>query len=241
MSDAVDALVAKIHARRATLPGIGGRERRSILLTGCGSHNGTSMTAIHLALALAEAGWETLLVDADLRKGEFKRHNDGEMGLSDYLSGVSSIDGSIRATNYPTLRYTPCGSHKQDPLLLLCSEKMSEFSIWAAKHHQYVVYDSPSITVAPDASVLRLLMDGVALIAALDVTTKIQLVQAKEEARKPPDNYYGVVVNLVDMNQYRGRFPQYNYFSRDELKKRHDKMVLRAARKAFGFRRGGKK
>ena len=62
-NDAIDRLVVETHTYRQQL------NYRSFLFSGCGSESGTTTITINLAIALSMAGWKTILVDCDFRKG----------------------------------------------------------------------------------------------------------------------------------------------------------------------------
>ncbi|WP_455718582.1 AAA family ATPase, partial [Anaerosporobacter sp.] len=103
MNDAIDRIVVEIYSYKKHFGD------KSILLSGCGSKSGTTTTAINLAIALSAAGWKTLLVDCDLRKGsKFKKLNENiGVGLTDYLAEKAEVDKVICETNYEYLNYVP--------------------------------------------------------------------------------------------------------------------------------------
>lgn len=226
INESIDRLVARVHTYRKKY------EKKVIMLTGCGSGNGTSMIAINLAIALSAAGWKTLLADVDMQKGaRYKRIGEKvNKGLSDYLREEASLEEIVRTTNHEKLDYVPSGSATKDAVLRLCSEQMAEFIDKARTGYEYIILDCPSITVVPDASVLLLHVDGVALVAAMNATTKKQLALAKREMEKNPDKYYGIIINCVDKKQYRHFFPQQGYFEEPALRKKHKRLRRRVER-----------
>lgn len=223
MNDAIDRIVIKLYSYKEK-PG-----KSSILLTGCGPGNGTTSVAINLAVALAGAGWKTLLTDADMRKGiKYKRLNANTAGLSDYLEDTADINSIICPTNQPNLHYVMCGPPKENTVRLLCSDRMQRFVKSAQNAYEFVVFDCPSITIVPDAAVLLPAVDCAALVLSLGVTAKKQLAQAKAEVSKYADKYAGIIVNRVDMRQYARAFPRYDYFEEDELRKTHRRFLRKA-------------
>lgn len=226
MNDAVDRLLIAVHSYKKNF------DKKIILLTGCSALSGTTTIAINLAIALSSAGWKTLLVDADLKKGSaYKRLGKKvQTGLSNYLEGRSSIDTVIYPTNCQGLSYVPCGVSDANPIRLLCSEKMADFIETKKAEYEFIIFDSPSITVAPDATVLFPSVDGIALVASMNVTTKKQLASSKHEVATCPDKYYGLIINCVDKIQYGKLIPQHDYFEPPQMAKRHKKWLKKTKR-----------
>ena len=228
MNDAIDRIVVKLFAYREEA------QKKTILLTGCSSGNGTTTVAINLAIALADAGWNTLLVDSDMRKSmEFKRLNSKASGLSDFLNGDCEADSVVCPTNQANLHYVQCGSHKTNIVRLLCSERMKRFITGAREAFDFVVFDCPSLTIVPDATILFPSVDCITLVLTLDSATKKQFAKAKMEIQKHNDKYAGIIVNRVDRRQYRDMFPQNDYFQEKILRKKY-KRFLKASTKARG-------
>lgn len=216
MNDAIDRIVIKLHENKSQF------EKSTILLTGCSPGNGTTMITINLAIALAGAGWNTLLVDADMRKGSrYKRLNGNAAGLSDYLEGITEIDDIICPTNQDKMHYVMCGSRNVSTVRLLCSDRMQRFIGSARKAFDFVVIDCPSLTVVPDATVLFPSVDCIALVLALDGATKKELSRARAELSKYEGKYAGIIVNRVEMHQYSRAFPRHDYFEEKRMRKAH--------------------
>ena len=224
MNDAIDRIIIKLYAYKEQY------QKNTILLSGCGSSNGTTTIAINLAIALAGAGWNTLLVDADMRKSvEYKRLSDSVSRLSDCLEGNSEIVDVICPTNQAKLHYVPGGVIKTNAVRLLCSENMQNFVKTTSEKYDFVVFDCPSLTIVPDATVLFPFVDCIALVLALDITTKKQLAKAKLEVEKYADKYAGLIVNRADKHRYVRAFPQYNYFEESNMRKSHKRLLRNKA------------
>lgn len=209
MNDAVDRMVVEIYRKK--------RESgcKSIVLTGCSPEAGTTTNVINLAIALSVAGWNTLLVDCDLRKGPaHKRLNEeAETGLTDYLTGNANQQDITYETTYTELSYIPCGSHCDSPVRLFCSHNMEQLVEELEQKYDYVIFDFPSISVASDVEILMPFVDSIALVAALDITSKKQLREAREKLAPLGEKYLGVIINAVPMKQYKKQFKDFDYFS----------------------------
>ncbi len=220
MNDAVDRIVVEFHRRKKE------REDKAFLITGCSSEVGTTSTSINLAIALSVAGWKTVLVDCDMRKNDkFKRLNDdSKTGLVNYLENSTQVKDIAYDTGYENLDYIPCGATTNiSPVRLLCSGKMEKLVEQLKEKYDYVIFDFPSIDIVPDADILIPSIDAVALVAAMRKTTKQQLAEAKMKMAIYEDKYAGLIINRVDMMQYRKYNHDYDYFRTDNLNDKYEK------------------
>ena len=89
------------------------RNVRSLLLTSAAPAEGKSTAIIHLAIAHAEQGKRTLIIDADLRRPSIhkKLNLDGTRGLSNALLGeLDWKDGVAGTEDWPELKVLPAGT-----------------------------------------------------------------------------------------------------------------------------------
>src|SRR5439155_227353 len=98
-------------------------------ITSPGSREGKSFVASNLALAFADAGHRTLLIDGHLRRGSLYRilNTRRKPGLTDVLHAEIRAEQAIQATRYPPLFVVACGTRTPDPPEPLGSEAMSNF------------------------------------------------------------------------------------------------------------------
>ena len=85
-----------------------GADVKVVAFTSCNPNEGKSTTCFDLAKSFADSGSKVLLIDADMRKTvmlqRYRIDNEGQKvgGLTHYLSGQSSLDEIISATNVST-------------------------------------------------------------------------------------------------------------------------------------------
>jgi len=190
--DAVSELAVKVNTYKKK------HDKKSVLFTGCGGAVGTTMIAVNLAVAFSRSGSRTLLIDADLRKGSAL-----DNGLRDFFRGKTELGGVIRQSNLLNLDFAPSGARIESPALMLCSDRMSEFLKQANNKYEYIIVNSPPVTVFPDAAALFTDVDGIVLVCSLNETTKKQIERAREAVSPYADKYYGMVVNSMIEKQYR--------------------------------------
>ena len=205
INDAATDLAVKMIGKK----NISGRS--AVLITGCGAANGATMAAVNLAVSLAQSGYATLLVDADMRTRS-KHRNRAGAGLYDYLRGVARFEDVAGATGIQFLSYAPGGNGVENPALLLCSVRMGAFITRAKEAYDFVVIDCPPVTVLPDAKAMFAYADGIALVCALHRTTRRQLAIAKAAVTPCGEKYYGLVINEAELRQYRKLYPECDYY-----------------------------
>ena len=218
LNDAIDRIVVEIHNKKENDKGA-----QKILLTGCGPQCGSTFVSIGLGISFAAAKWKTLIIDCDLRKvNELKKLNEKTgKGLSDFLleepsSEQLNFDEIIYSTNFDNLSYIPCGKSATSPVRLFCSGMMKQLLQYVNEKFDYIIFDFPSVSVAPDAQILFGDVDGIILISALEGVTKRQIRDAKRKVQPFAEKYYGMIINKIDLTHYRRYIKQFDYYFIDK-------------------------
>src|SRR5690349_1564220 len=135
------------NGRRSLLPVISAR-----------AQDGRTSLASELARTFAAMGSRTLLIDADLRAPALHRRfcigNQG--GLADFLEGR----GVRLAACGENLAVLAAGSVQEDPLELLCRERLRRFLAAAARPFRVVIADTPAAARGPDHEMFAALAGG---------------------------------------------------------------------------------
>lgn len=192
------------------------RPLQVLLVTSAGPEEGKSVVAANLALALAQAGLRTALVDADLRRP--RQHRLFGLHPGEGLTGAllaGSTDGRLQLTEVEGLSILPAGEKPPNPVELLGSQRMRELREELRGSFDAVVVDSPPVLIGADAAVLGQMADGVLLVVDAGVTRRDAARQAVESLRQVGANVIGVVLNRVPSrrggyNYY--YYPYYHYY-----------------------------
>lgn len=219
LNDAFDQAVMNLHILKKQ------NGYKSFLICGCEAGNGTTTVAINLAAALASSGWKTVLIDGDMRKkNRYKRLNENvSEGLSDYLMDRVSLDQVICETTTENLSYIPCGELIDNPVRLLCSNKMNVARNELADTYDFIIYDMPAINAAMDAKVIAVNVDATILVSAIGDTTKRGLVDAANALTEVKANLIGTIVNKLEMDEYVASNADYDYFQNERYAKKLSK------------------
>lgn len=181
-----------------------GERPRALAVVSSSEQEGKSTTVISLARAAAETGLETLAVDADLRRPSLLKKlglspPPSAPGLSSFLarSALSLTEAALELPDTPNLRVVPAGPLPPNPAALLASGMLAEFDERARRTFQLVVYDTPPLSIAADASLVASQADGVILVIDARKTRRKAAHQAVEQLRRARVNLLGAVINRV--------------------------------------------
>jgi capsular exopolysaccharide synthesis family protein len=187
------------HGLRTALQLGVARDARTVLVCSPTSGDGRSTTASNLAIALAQSGSRTLLLDCDLRAPvqHMIFEVDGSPGLTDLLSGAAGLDAAVRPTMTPGLYVLPCGPVPANPSELLTSARFAGLMQALAAGFDRVVIDSAALVAVTDADVLAAGADATLLVCRMNQSTRPLLGVALERLERVGANLVGAVANDV--------------------------------------------
>jgi polysaccharide biosynthesis transport protein len=174
---------------------------QTILFTSALSEEGKTTTAMHTALAFAQTGARTLLIDADLRGPSCHRllGMQNSVGLSDVLLGhVLPVEAICAAENDSGLFLLGAGSAVPNMAELLTSVRMHDVLRFLSEQYQFILLDSSPVVFASDTVGLAIMVDGVVVIAGA-TTAKQTVRSACQRLVAAGAKIVGVVLNGADI------------------------------------------
>ncbi len=194
-----------------------------LLMTSSTAGEGKTVTSLNLAIALAQRGEPTLLIDADLRHPSIGKSLNlvNGTGLATFLTGAHSIETALREfPPVPTLWALPAGPTPPNPAQLLSSSAMESMLRELRKRFKFVVIDSPPVLPVTDAMILSTLVDGVVFVVESGATVRGAVTRARKILQNVGANVLGIVLNKVDV-RHGGYYSDYgNYYYRADDKER---------------------
>lgn len=173
----------------------------SFAITGVTAGEGKTLTAINLAIALAQdtSTW-VALIDLDLQRPRVAeylgmRSSHGEKGLGDYLLGNASFENIVYQPEIERLAVIPNFTPMQNSSETLTSQRMLELmqALEAEAPRRILIFDMPPVLAADDVLAFAPQIDGLLLVVAEGTTERSSLRQAKEVLAEM--NLMGVVLN----------------------------------------------
>jgi len=186
---------------------------QSFVVTSAAPADGKSFTSANIAISMAQHKSNTLLVDADLRRGVL--HNTygipKEPGLTNYLTGMVGLSHVVNNTLIPNLSMITCGSLLPNPSELLGSHQMQRFLDEAKRKFDVIIFDSPPLNAATDAIVLGTQVDALVLVVRSGVTNREVAKQKLELFRNVPVKILGVILNGTSNEFGHDGYSYYHY------------------------------
>jgi capsular exopolysaccharide synthesis family protein len=182
-----------------------------------GAGEGKSTTLSNLAYTFAQGGYNTLIVDADLRRPSQHRMYglNGDFGLTDFLTTDVDLEDVVQATDLPNLFLLPSGKLPYDAVGVLNSQRMMDLIAQVKNRFDIIFFDSPPILGVSDASVLVRALDLTIIVVQHRRFPRAMLQRVKQAVVNVGGNILGVVLNNVDVrhDQYYEYYTNYyNYY-----------------------------
>lgn len=176
-----------------------------------GPGEGKSFIATNLALAFADFGNRTLLIDGDVRRGGLHRlvAASRQPGLTDVLSGRVGWERCARKTEFDGLHFMGCGTRMPRAPELLGSAAMTQLLTSLRAKYSVIIVDSPPLGAGVDAYALSTATANLLLVLRTGSTNR-ELAHAKLEVLdRLPVRILGAVLNDV---RERGVYAYYSYY-----------------------------
>ncbi len=186
--------------------------RLAITISSPAPSEGKSFISSNLALSFADAGYRTLLIDGDTRRGELHRNFgvDRRPGLIDHLADGHPLEPMLRPTSHPLCTLLTSGSRKRNAPELLGSARMREVIASQREHFDVIIVDSPPLGAGIDPFVLATLTGNLALVVRAGNTQK-DLAEAKlQVVDQLPIRLVGAILNDVRASTNLYRYYSYN-------------------------------
>lgn len=234
ISDRSSIQAEAFRTLRATLSLLGEESRRRIfLITSAVPGEGKSRTSGNLAVAFAQRGLKTLLIDADMRRPsqqnlfatelrptaealavsarEDASGKPGKLaGLSEYLSGLAPLSEVSNATAEPNLTIILAGGRSPQPADLLAQKNFVELLGRSEQMFDRIIIDTPPVNSVADALVMAPCAHAICLVVHSGSTSRRGVQRAIESLKRAHGNTVGIILNRQRAGVY-GYYYNYRY------------------------------
>ncbi len=189
--------------------------QNTLMITSSLSGEGKSITAINLAVTLAQEYDHTvLLIDADMRRPSLHGYLNitPKTGLSDCLIDGLDINAALIKTGIGKLSFLPAGRMVDNPAELLSSQKMKEL-IDEIKHRypdRYIVIDTPPVLPFAETLSISSLVDGIVLVVKEGMASLQNIRDALDTLND--GNILGIVYNNVSVENLNSSYYNNRYY-----------------------------
>ncbi len=220
-----------VHATKKT-----DRFHNTLMVTSSISGEGKSLTAINLAISLAQEHDHTvLLIDADLRSPFICKYLGitANKGLADCLTTGMPIGEGLIKTGIGDLTVLPAGHQVTNPVELFSSQKMKDL-LDEIKHRysdRYIIFDMPPVLPFAETRLLGAIVDGVVFVVKEGATSLHNITEALASLKEA--NVLGIVYNeATTTSLYDG---YYNYYAKYYSKSQQNVQTERGGKQKTGF------
>lgn len=188
---------------------------RSLVVTSTMPAEGKTLTAINLAIAHAQTGKRTLLIDTDMRRPRLHKvfSAPSGRGLSNLLAATP---GSMKPGNVivpagiDNLFFLPTGPVPPNPVEMLDSGRFGQLLAELQAQYDLLIFDSPPVLNLVDSLVVGKQVDGLVLVVRSFVTNKFAAQQVAKQIAASKVRMLGVVLNNIDIPA--GAYYQYSSY-----------------------------
>jgi capsular exopolysaccharide synthesis family protein len=220
MPDTIESEVMR-QLRAKIVLAAGGVQPRVITIASYDSGDGKTVTASNLAVATAQTGLRTLLIDGDMRKGDlhevFRLPN--VVGLSDVLISRDEIEKVLPQvlldSGYDNLTIMTSGRASADPAALLSGPRLGRMIELLKRQFDVIIMDSVPTIGGPDTAFLAEASDGVVIVVHGQRTTQTALRRTLQMLQQGHDiTIFGVVFNRIRLQVSSSYGYGYSYYRR---------------------------
>ena len=208
--------VESFKSLRTNLNFIAATEKlNTFILTSAIPGEGKSNTAINLAITLAEDNKSVVVVDCDLRKPSLNRYlklGRNFKGVTDILTGNATVEEALIQFEDLGIHVLTAGAVPPNPSEMLSAEPMQKLVEDLKGAFDYVILDTPPVSVVTDAAILGRYADGALLCVRSDYAPKETVQLAKERLTAVGVRILGVVLTGFDAkNDHKSSAYSYTY------------------------------
>jgi capsular exopolysaccharide synthesis family protein len=178
------------------------------------SNEGKSSLASHLAVSLARASQEpVLLIDADMRAPDVHRMFGiaGEPGLAEVLDKRARWSEALVSETGGNLHFLPAGRLSKSPHVTLGEGRFASLLNELRPAYRHIVVDAPPVLPAGDALIIAQAADGTLICTMRDVSRGPQIKLACERLARAGARLLGAVLSGVPPQSYVYRYGSYRY------------------------------
>jgi succinoglycan biosynthesis transport protein ExoP len=174
---------------------------RSFVVTSSVPSEGKTTTSVNLAIALADAGAQVVIVDADMRRPKLADYMgiEGAVGLSDVLISRASLADVLQPWGRGNLVVLPSGAIPPNPSELLGSKAMATLIHELESEFDVVLVDLPPLLPVTDAALVSKLTRGALVVVAAGRTHKGEFAGAIAALENVGAKVAGVILTMLPM------------------------------------------
>ncbi|MHB9156103.1 MAG: CpsD/CapB family tyrosine-protein kinase, partial [Endomicrobiales bacterium] len=199
-----------------------------IAFTSAGIGEGKTITASNFALASAQSGIKTLLVEVDLRRPNIhrvfglprdpgitgclmgiKKWQEVARGTTDFVMSELAMDKILHSPGIENLKIITSGPVPPNPVDLFNSPGTAKMLAEMAQQFELVILDCPPVLLFADTLIVGMHTTGVIIVYQVGKMARGALKRAKNQLMNVKAPVLGVVLNDLTASEME---PSYGYY-----------------------------
>ena len=209
----ISQLVESFRTLRMNVMNAGGPGAKVALAVSSPSPgDGKSFISSNLAMSFADAGFRTLLVDGDTRRGALHEMFGlpRTAGLTDFLSGDVDQRAIIHATGHDNLSLVPTGTLRRRSPELLTSPALGRLVAELRASYDVLIFDTPPLAAGIDGYAIAAATGSLLVVLRIGQTERRMAAAKLLLVDRLPINVVGSVLNAAPNE---GEYEYYGYVS----------------------------
>ena len=208
--ESIDTLRANLMLSNQT------KDARTVTIASSMSGEGKSSVSSQLAISLAKACGETvLLIDADLRSPD--QHDifglDMGPGLAGVMTGENNFDEAVDKSLGELVHVLPAGRMTLSPHRLLSTDGIRDLLDEVMEKYRYVIVDTAPVLSAGETLSVASQTDATLVCVMRDVSRSDAVLRTSRRLEAAGANVAGTVFSGVPSRQYAYRYGDYRYLT----------------------------
>lgn len=209
----ISQLVESFRTLRMNVMNSGGPSPKvSMAVSSPSPGDGKSFIASNLAMSFADAGFRTLLVDGDTRRGALHEMFglSRTAGLTDFLAGDVDQRAIIHATGHDNLFLVPTGNLRRRSPELLTSPALGRLVADLRASWDVLIFDTPPFAAGIDGYAIAAATGSLLVVLRIGQTERRMAAAKLLLVDRLPINVIGSVLNAAPTE---GEYEYYGYVS----------------------------
>ncbi len=187
--------------------------RSSLLITGPSPSVGKSFLSKNLGVVLAQLGKRIVIIDADLRRGHIHKEFglDREIGISEYITGQSTLSEIVKSTLVPNLFVITTGQISPNPSELLMHQRFEALLSELSGEFDTLIIDAPPVLAVSDAAIIGRHAGATMIIARAGKHHISELEQTVKRLNQAGVQVKGFILNDLNTDRQRKRYGYKGY------------------------------
>lgn len=174
-------------------------EMKVLAVTSAIPAEGKTLTALNLAIIMAEGKDRVLLIDADLRRPSVANliGFEGAVGLTTVLVGDVEFEDAVQRFSTTTLDILTAGGVPPNPAELLGSAPMRLLIEEVKLKYDVIILDTAPVLAVADVAVMAQLVNSIVWVVDSRKLRRAQLDQASDALEATGTHVAGIILNRV--------------------------------------------